>query len=66
MKSWKTTALGIIAVVVAIGNALTAMWDNDPATEPNWGLVASAIVVAVGLLFARDNNVTSEEAGATE
>lgn len=62
--SWKTSAAGIGAVLVAVGSALTAMFDNDPATLPDWGAVVAAVIAGIGLLFARDNNVSSEAAGA--
>lgn len=62
--SWKTSAAGIGAVLVAAGSALTAMFDNDPATLPDWGAVIAAVIAGIGLLFARDNKVSSEAAGA--
>lgn len=62
--SWKTTAAGIGAVLVAVGSALNASFDADPATVADWGAVVAAVIAGVGLLFARDNNVSSEAAGA--
>jgi hypothetical protein len=62
--SWKTTAAGIGAVLVAVGSALNATFDADPATVADWGAVVAAVIAGVGLLFARDNNVSSEAAGA--
>ena len=64
MKSWKTTTVGILGVVIALCTALVALWDGDDATEANWGAVVAAATVAVGLIFARDNDKTSEDAGA--
>lgn len=64
MKSWKTTAAGIGAILVAVGSALTATFDADPATVADWGAVIAAIIAGAGLIMARDNNVTSEQAGA--
>ena len=64
MKSWKTTSAAVLAVVIAICVALKAMWDGDAATVADWGYVATAIVTAIGLFFARDNSVTSKDAGA--
>ena len=63
-RSWKTTAAGIGAVLVAVGSALNATFDADPATVADWGAVVAAVIAGVGLLFARDNNVSSEAAGA--
>jgi hypothetical protein len=64
MKSWKTTVTGIAAIVVAIGSALIATLDSDPATVADWGAVVAAVLAGVGLVAARDNGVTSEQAGA--
>lgn len=64
MKSWKTSAAGIGAILVAIGSALTAHFDGDPVTVPDWGAVIAAIIAGIGLLAARDNNVSSEQVGA--
>jgi hypothetical protein len=64
MKSWKTSAAGIGAILVAVGSALSATFDADPATMPDWGAVVAAVIAGAGLLFARDNNVRSEAAGA--
>jgi len=65
MKSWKTTACGILAAIAA-GITLVAipLLDNDPATAANWGAFGASLAAAVGLLFARDNNKTSEDVGA--
>lgn len=63
-QSWKTTAAGIAAIVAAAATAVVALFDADPATVPDWGAVAAAFMAGLGLVFARDNNVTSEAAGA--
>ncbi len=72
-KSWKTTVLGAASValsfLVLIGQ-LSAE-DQAPAASFIDAIVthAESILLAVtGLigLFARDNDVTSEESGATE
>lgn len=64
MKSWKTTTAGIAAAVAAIANAVANHFDGDPATKAEWGLVIAAVTAAVGLFKARDNDVSSEDAGA--
>lgn len=52
---------GIVAVVIAAINALA---DGNPATNPDWTSVIASISACVGLLFARDNKVTSEQVAA--
>jgi uncharacterized membrane protein YhiD involved in acid resistance len=64
MKSWRTTTAGIGAILVAVGSALTAMFDNDPKTVADWGAVIAATIAGIGLITARDNAVSSEQAGA--
>lgn len=61
MKSWKTTVTGILAIVVALAGAAKAVIAGVAIDYPT---VISAITAGVGLISARDNNVTSEAAGA--
>lgn len=63
--SWKTTLFGILSVISAISAPVKALLDSDAATVPDWGLAIPAVMAAIGLIFARDNKVTSEQAGAT-
>lgn len=62
MKSWKTTAAGVLSLVALICSAVSALLDSDPETNPDWNSVATA-AVAVGVMVARDNNVSSKELG---
>lgn len=62
--SWKTTLAGIGAILTAVGAALAASFDADPTTVPDWGAIVAAVLAGVGLIAARDNRVTSEQAGA--
>ena len=64
MKSWHTTLAGIGAILSAIGAALTAQFDADPATVAQWATLVPAIIAGVGLILARDNNKRSESVGA--
>lgn len=64
MKSWKTTVTGIIAILTAVGAAVNAIIDGNPATNPDWTITISAVTAGLGLIFARDNKVTSEDVGA--
>lgn len=64
MASWKTTVCGILGIVVAGINFIAMpMLDADPATLPNYTAFVAALTAGIGLLFARDNNVSSEQAG---
>lgn len=56
-KSWKTTLGGAIAF---LGTAIGQIY---PEHSREAALIA-AIGTAFGLVFARDNNVSSEDAGA--
>ena len=59
--SWKTTSTGI----TAIAGALVMLWfKRHELTEGVVMSAITAIVTGLGLVGARDNNVTSEEAGA--
>lgn len=64
--SWKTTAGGVAAILAAVGGAITALTDGNPSTNPDWSTVIAAVTAGLGLLFARDHNVSSEEAGAND
>ena len=59
--NWRTTMAACIVALTAIGDAVQALIDSDPATTPNWNLVIALVVAALGLLFARDSVVTSDE-----
>jgi hypothetical protein len=61
ITSWKTMATGIVAILSAVTAAAQLLLDNDPKTNPDITLTVSAIAAGLGLIFARDNNVTSEQ-----
>lgn len=61
MKSWKTTVSGIGAIIVAVINAAVGIINGTPV---DWASTMAAIMAGIGLITARDNNVTSEQAGA--
>lgn len=63
MSSWRTTVLGVCALLAAVGSLGKAMFDGDPTTIPGFEEVIAAIL-GLGLLIARDNKVTSKQAGA--
>jgi hypothetical protein len=63
VKSWKTTVFGICSILVALGGAVKLLVDGDPATNPDWTAVLAAVAAGIGLIAARDNKVSSEDAG---
>lgn len=63
MSSWRTTTLGVLAILGAVLTQLTNALDNDPATTFDFDALLAGIA-GLGLLFARDHKVTSEDAGA--
>jgi len=63
-KSWKTTTAGIAGILVAIASCAQAAFDNDPATVPNYEVALAAVITGLGLIFARDNDKSSESVGA--
>lgn len=64
MTSWKTTASGVLAIVVALGSAVLLLLDGDAATNPDWNAVIAAVLAGIGLILARDNSRSSESVGA--
>lgn len=61
MRSWKTTAIGLLTFGVALGGALIAQLDETPETVPNWDAVVNAGIAALALLMARDADISSEQ-----
>jgi len=63
--SWKTTVSGIMGIIVAGWQLIGApLLDSDPATVANFSAFIPVLLVGLGLVAARDNGVSSEEAGA--
>lgn len=62
--SWKTTATGLIGAIIAALTWAQANFDGNPATNVDLMATIAAVVTGIGLAFARDDNVTSEKAGA--
>jgi hypothetical protein len=64
--SWRTTLFGVGGVLTVVVAALNAIFDGNPATNPDWTSVIASLSACIGLLFARDHKVTSEQAGAKD
>lgn len=66
MSSPKTSIAGILGFIGVIVLAVRSVMDNDPATIPDWNeviLALNGLMVSLGLIAARDNTTTSEQAG---
>ena len=59
MSSPKTTLAGVGAILVAVGAAMSAMFDADPLTVPQWDVVIATILAGIGLIFAKDSKAPS-------
>jgi hypothetical protein len=63
-KSWRTTALGVLAALLLAGPQLLKLWPGahgvvralglDPAAPVDLLLVATGVAVALGFTLARD------------
>ncbi len=62
MKSWKTTLGGVAAILGGLGLVAKMISDGDYGSDKIMSAVA-AIGAGFTGIFARDNNVTSEDAG---
>jgi hypothetical protein len=54
MQNSKTTFAGIGVILVAVGTALKAIFDNDPATTFDLATTITAVSAGVGLILAKD------------
>jgi hypothetical protein len=57
-KSWRTTTLGIVAVLTAVLGFVKATIDGDATTEPDMAALIAALSAGIGLIFAKDAKVT--------
>lgn len=64
IKSWRTTVAGILQFLSVTITQVLSLFDSDPTTNPEWGIIVASLITLIGLLTARDNGVTSEKAGA--
>ncbi len=64
LKSWRTSLAGLLSAIAMSIPTIQAAIDGNPATVPDWSIVVGAVGLAVVAFFARDNKVTSEQAGA--
>lgn len=52
------TVLGIITVIQALAVAATAIFDGDPATNVDFGILVTAIMSGVGMVLAKGAKTT--------
>ena len=64
MSSWKTTVMGICTILSILSGVAIAFLDGNAATNPDWTTAVAGLTTAAGLIFARDNNKTSEDVRA--
>jgi hypothetical protein len=61
MKSWRTTTSGLATILATLAHVFDAIADGKPI---DFTVAIAGITTGIGLLHARDNKVTSEDAGA--
>jgi hypothetical protein len=54
MNNKNTTFAGIGAILVAVGGVVTAIFDGDATTVPDWTTAVAAVMAGIGLIFAKD------------
>lgn len=63
--SWQTTLTGVLSAISTLwALVINPLVDGIPETNPDWGMAIPLILAALGLTAARDNKVSSEQAGA--
>lgn len=63
-SSYRTTITGVIAILSGLAAIGTALVQQDGPDMQAVGAGIAGVVTGIGLLCARDNKVTSEQAGA--
>ena len=58
MKNTKTTLAGLGAILIAVGGALRASFDNDPSTNIDIASTIAAVTAGIGLIMAKDAEKT--------
>jgi hypothetical protein len=61
MKNWRTQLFGVATVLGTVANLITDIANGKPVDVMT---TITGLTTGIGLMFARNNKVTSEEAGA--
>ena len=61
--SWKTTMSGIVAILASLTHIADALMTGKPI---DWTVALAGLTSGIGLIFARDNKVSSEAVGAVK
>ena len=64
--SWRTSVLGVSLILLALIKFVVAAVDGDPKTNVAPADLSESLVAGWALLLARDNKVSSEQAGAIQ
>jgi hypothetical protein len=62
--SWRMTLAAAGAALALVWPEVQALFDGDPATHVRWNAVIGSLLLAWMGRIARDNKVSSEQAGA--
>ena len=62
-NSWKTTTVAVLLAIDSVIHAGMNLLDSDPATNPDWNVVIALWIAAFGMLFSRDADKSSQDAG---
>lgn len=57
--SWKTSLFGAGGLLTIWLNVANMLMDNNPATNPDWGMVITATFLGISTMFAKDSNVSN-------
>jgi len=63
-SSPETTLGGIVVFLGLVFTQVGYLFDIDPLTNPDWGIIAAAVGALFTGIKARDNGVNSKKAGA--
>jgi uncharacterized membrane protein len=63
ISSPRTTWAALAGIFALVFTQLGYIFDNDPATIVDFGAVIPQFLALIGVIFARDNNKSSEDVG---